>query len=244
MIPPRLVEAWNDIIDFVLPRLCCGCGERVFESQWLVCGNCLDEIPTLHEPLCVTCGCPDARVKGPHKCDDCPPGKTWFTRARGVTAYAGVAQTLIEKLKYQGRIEYAHLLALGMARVRTEMTAPLPDLLIPVPLHSTRRRERGFNQSQLLAKQLEKLTKVPLASNGLKRIKPTPSQTRLKKRQRRQNIAGAFACPDAELVRGKRVMLVDDVYTTGSTLNECARVLMEAGAESVECLAYARAVLS
>jgi ComF family protein len=116
-------------------------------------------------------------------------------------------------------------------------------MVVPVPLHPTRRRERGFNQSLILAKELASLRGLAIDDGVLRRDVPTPTQTRLKKRQRRANIAGAFSVGNVEAIRDKRVLLVDDVYTTGSTLNECSKVLVEAGAASVECVAYARAVL-
>lgn len=241
-----LSRAWYHIIEFLLPRLCCGCGERIQNEAWLVCEPCLDSIPPLILPICGKCGCPNARIEAEGKCSNCPPGTIYFEAARGVAAFTGLPQTLIHKLKYQRRIEYAPLLALQMARLYAASAAAgrsPADIIIPVPLHSTRFRDRGFNQSSLLARQFSKINNIPVSETALKRIKSTPSQTRLKRRLRRKNVAGAFACKNADAICGKRILLIDDVYTTGSTLNECARVLKEAGAGSVECLAYARAVL-
>lgn len=210
---------------------------------WLVCQPCLDSVPALFEPVCARCGCPDARSKNENKCTNCPPGKIWFSRARGAVPFTGVTHTLIFKLKYECRIEYANLLALAMAHCYADIENRGAEIIVPVPLHSTRQRQRGFNQAALIARHFGKIQKLEVAENLLARIKAIPSQTRLRRIDRRRNVAGAFACENPESIRGKRLLLVDDVYTTGSTLNECARMLMEAGAESVECLAYARSVL-
>lgn len=233
-----------DAVDFLLPRLCCGCGERVFDRFQLVCPACLKRIPPLLEPICVRCGCPDARITGPDKCANCPPGTIWFNRARGVVRFGGIAQTMVHRLKYQTRMEFADMLGRAMlAAYCRDGDSARADVVVPVPLFSARKRHRGFNQSDLLAKFMARALGIPFAPRALKRTRPTVTQTRLKKGQRRQNVEGAFECRRKQDIAGKRVLLIDDVYTTGSTINECARVLKLAGAVSVECLAYARAVL-
>ena len=236
--------AWESIVDFLLPRICCGCGVRVMQQQWLVCEKCLDAIPPLPQPICPVCGCPDAELKANGRCTDCPMGKIWFQQARGYAVYNGTARTLVEKLKYGKRLEYARLMALRMAHMISDQQKSQFDIITSVPLHSTRQRDRGFNQASHLANEISTLTGIPFHPSILQRDKPTPSQTRLKKRQRRDNIAGAFSLRKKADISGKTILLIDDVYTTGSTLNECSRVLMQAGAHSVHCLAFARAPLS
>lgn len=204
-------RACMEIIDFFLPRLCCGCGDRIAESQELVCDACIDSIAPLKLPICTVCGCPDARAKNELKCTNCPPGKIWFSSARGVAVYSGVAQALVAKLKYQGRLEYAPLLARAMV---VEYTAGLDDpadVIVPVPLHPTRQRERGFNQSLILARHFAEVYPLPVADKVLIRQKPTPTQTRLKKGERRKNVAGAFTCKNPEAIAGRNVLLLDDV---------------------------------
>lgn len=238
-------RGWGSLIDFLLPRLCCGCGDRVMAPELLVCPDCVKAIPPLIQPVCGRCGCPDARVKDADTCTNCPTGVIWFSRARAATGFAGTAQTAVFRLKYQGRTEYADFL--GDAMVKEFLVDRDPGnvgLILPVPLHSTRQRSRGFNQSALLGRHIASHLQVPFDPKVLKRTRPTITQTRLKKKQRRQNVLGAFQCIKPGLVCGKHILLVDDVYTTGSTLNECARVLIDAGAASVECLAYARAVMA
>lgn len=244
MISTRIVgAAWETFIDFLLPRLCCDCGQRVHQSQWLICETCLDAIPPLTEPICSTCGYPDAHLTGEGKCRDCPKGTVWFQSIRTATTFESTPKLLVEKLKYHNRIEYAHLLALAMARAHQTAKSPAPQIIIPVPLHKVRQRERGFNQSALLANHLTGLLGAPCQPRAITRIRPTPTQTRLKKRDRQRNVKGAFQCPKPHLIQDQHVLLVDDVCTTGSTLNECARILIQAGAHSVQCLTYARAKL-
>lgn len=236
-------RAWQSVADFLLPRQCCGCGERLIELRQLVCDTCSMSIAPLLQPICVKCGCPDARIKTENICANCPPGKTWFARARGVAAFSGVAQVVVARLKYHRRIEYAALMAEAIGESYAKDNGGGADVVVPVPLHSSRRRERGFNQSALIARHFAEFHGIPVTEKALLRIKPTPSQTRMKKRQRRENVSGAFSCRRPAEIAGRRVLLIDDVYTTGSTVNECAKVLMEAGAESVQVLSYARAVL-
>jgi ComF family protein len=243
-----------ELVSFVLPRLCCGCGERILEYSRVVCQPCMDQVSALLEPICITCGCPDAKILEPGKCANCLPGKTWFRRARAVAPFSGIAQIVVFRLKYQSRAEYAEVLAklmlgklkpepAGDADASSEDEKVAYDIVVPVPLHSARERQRGFNQSALLGRIIAREQGLIFSPRALRRTRPTATQTRLKKRARRKNVEGAFKCKRPAEVAGKRVLLIDDVYTTGSTLNECARVLMEAGAESVECLAFARAVL-
>jgi len=243
IITRQIGEAWEVFVDFLLPRLCCGCGDRVHRNKWLVCEPCMNSIPEMRLPICSICGCADAVAKDEMRCKNCPPGRIWFEKARGVFQYTDLPHLLVEKLKYKGRIEYAGLMALDMARLISEDTSAKPDLIIPVPLHKTRQRERGFNQSMLLAREIAAIIGVSVGEKLLIRNKPTPTQTRLKRRERRANVAGAFSCRNQEMVRDRHILIIDDVYTTGSTLNECAKILKEAGAATVNCVAYTRATL-
>lgn len=232
------------LMDFVFPRICCGCEERILETGRLVCEECFAGIPQLKQPICPTCGCEDAEYKGADRCADCPAGEIFFEMARGVVPFAGVAKSIVERLKYHGRQEYSRLMAAHMVRkFGEEFNGVEVQRVVPVPLHRTRQRERGFNQSALLARELGAYLHVPDDEALLRRLVATPSQTRLSRRQRATNIHGAFACPDGS-VAGEAILLVDDVYTTGATLNECARVLRTTGgAQVVYGLSFARATL-
>lgn len=238
-----LFRAAGALADFLFPRLCCGCGERVLEPGRLVCIPCEKTLEDLRLPLCPVCGAPDVRAGAP-PCDNCPQGTLHFTAARATTPFEGLAKTLVEKLKYQGRVEYAPVMARRMAAGLEEHFPMVRfNRIVPVPLHSSRHRERGFNQSEELGRHLSRLTGIPMERKLLVRVRPTPSQTRLRRRERAENIRDAFACRAPEEADGLHLLLVDDVYTTGATLNECARILRAAGARSVRCLAYARTLL-
>ena len=213
------------------------------EPRRVVCAACENGMEPLRLPICDTCGCANAVLKGGGHCEDCPAGQVWFEKARGTTPFAGMAKIAVEKLKYGGRLEYAPYMARHVFNILLNQFQDVSfDSIVPVPLHSTRYRERGFNQSHELAKYLAKYSGIAVIPNALVRKRPTPSQTRLSRRDRARNIAGAFAPGPASIAVGS-CLLIDDVYTTGATLNECARVLRDAGATTVHCLAFARAIL-
>jgi competence protein ComFC len=235
-----LKQLCGALADFVFPRICCGCGERIIEAERLVCAECEALIEPLRLPLCRVCGAEDAAVEPP--CDDCPPRPIFFDAARATTEFHGVAKTVIERFKYSERMEYAPLMASRMASVfGREFPTLHVDIIVPVPLHAARQRERGYNQSWLLARALGEELAFEAEPNLLRRTRATPSQTRLNRRERASNMKDAFTVPGAGTVAGKTVLLVDDVYTTGSTLNECSRALSLDGAAAVYCIAFARA---
>jgi ComF family protein len=152
---------------------------------------------------------------------------------------------LVERVKYHERTEYVPILGELMARVfEREFLRVPPDLLVPVPLHRVRMRERGFNQAERLARHLGGLFNTPVAPRGaLMRIRATPSQTRLTREDRAENIRGAFEVKAPEIFAGRSVLLVDDVYTTGATLNEVAGALAVCRPDDINCIAFARTLL-
>ncbi|MCX7018326.1 MAG: ComF family protein [bacterium] len=245
MIKQLLSLSRNTLADFVFPRICCGCNQRIIETGRIVCADCEAGIAALALPLCPRCGTQNATIIDGVRCDDCPRGEISFKAARATTAYAHMAKTLVEKLKYSCREEYAPMMARRMAPVFTaEFAGKGISVIVPVPLYSVRQRERGFNQSQVLAAELSPMIGLPVEPRALRRIRPTKSQTRLSRSERTRNILGAFSPGTAQAgLRGATVLLVDDVCTTCATLNECARTLFEGGADTVYCLVYARTTL-
>lgn len=232
-------------VDFVFPRICPGCDERVSGRAGLVCLDCLKSMEPLRDPLCPVCGAPDTAV-GSVACANCPPHPRHFTRARAATSFRNVARTLVERVKYAERTEYVPVMGELMAAVfEREFLRVPPDLLVPVPLHRVRQRERGFNQAERLARHLSLLFKVPLAPRGaVVRVRATPSQTRLGREERAENIRGAFEVRIPELFAGRSLLLVDDVFTTGATLNEVAGALTPCGPDDINCIAFARTLLA
>ena len=215
-------------------------------SRVPVCESCLGRVRPLEllsacdrceEPLSLAAQSPD----GEALCGRCRAGETEFDRLRAFGAYEGELRDLIVLLKYNGVRPLARPLGgwlMLVVQQHPELAAV--DALVPVPLHGRRRRARGSNQAELLARELGRWTKLPVETRWLKRVKDTPSQTGLSPAQRVENVRGAFATKN-KLDR-KRILLIDDVCTTGATLNACARVLKRAGAETVQAVTAARVV--
>lgn len=170
-----------------------------------------------------------------------------FRRARAGALYRAAApddplRRALHRYKYARDITMARPLGTLFATAGNTVGSDL-ELIVPVPLHLTRLRWRGFNQAQLLARPLSRSTGVPIDTHALDRIRPTRAQVGLHEHERRANVRGAFRVYDRARVANRRILLVDDVYTTGATVNECARVLRNAGANSVDVLVLARAIL-
>lgn len=177
----------------------------------------------------------------PLLCGRCRQGETAFDHLRSFGAYDAELRQLLVLLKYNGVRPLVRLLGGWLALVLAEHPALAEvDALVPVPLHSRRQRARGFNQAELLARELSRSTRLPLQARWLTRLKDTPSQTGLTRVQREENVRGAFACKAKLDIR--RILLLDDVCTIGATLNACARTLKRAGAAQVEALTVARVV--
>lgn len=214
-------------------------------SRVPVCGACLDDLKPL-EPgaQCAQCGLPLASevvLEGSGLCGECRLGPAQFDWARGYGDYEGVLRHLIHLFKYAGMRPLAQPLGERLATLLAK-AGPV-DLIVPVPLDRRRRRSRGFNQAELLAETLGRLSAIPVDGGALRRHRPTPTQTGLSREQRRLNVKGAFQARRPERLAGKYVALVDDVITTGATAGACAEVLKRAGAARVVVLALARARL-
>lgn len=231
------------LLDLALPPRCHLCRSFIPATGPLhLCNDCRDGLPVLSGPCCSICGRSFDGAGNNHPCGDCllhPP--PWET-ARAALLYDGGCRDLIHAFKYRHRFHLRRPLALLTAeRLAAFAAEAKADLLAPVPLHPRRLRQRGFNQSLLLAELLEKTWQVPLQRQLLQRTRYTTSQTELSAEQRATNLRDAFAVSDPAVVTGKRVLLVDDVFTTGATLAECSRCLLQAGAAAVCCVTVARA---
>ncbi len=232
-------------IDLVLPAHCPACDEIV-ESDGAFCADCFRRAPFLLDPCCETCATPFASdgMAGPTShCDACTGHPPAWDRARAAFTYDAFSRRLILPLKYADRTENAAVLGAHMARAGASLLAAA-DLVVPVPLHRARLRARRYNQSVLLARAiLRRTSPVPvLIPDGLVRLRATAPLALRSAGQRRQELAGAIGVRPSAVGRfaGARIVLVDDVLTTGSTATECARVLKEAGAADVSLLVAAR----
>ncbi len=232
----QLTKLARFALDLVLPQSCLGCGQ---EGE-LICPACRPLLPRLVPPLCPRCGLP---LPAGEACPDCGGLAYNIDGMRAPFAFAGLLRRAVHEFKYQNLRSLARPLARELAAYLEQSALPA-EVLVPVPLHPRRLRERGYNQAALLAAELGRLTGLPVREGVLVRRTHTPPQVRTAGAQARYaNMAAAFACAGTALA-GKRALLIDDVATTGATLDGCARVLKEGGAASVWGLTLAREVLS
>lgn len=229
------------ILDVLLPHRCLDCGTLV-DAAGVLCAACWEEITFAGPPRCAACGLPFVYDAGPGiLCGDCAAHPPPFRRARAAVIYGPASRRLILGFKHGDRTEAAPAFARWMVRAGAELLAEA-EVIVPVPLHWSRLFARRFNQAALLAREIGRQSGLPVAPDALVRRRRTPSQGHLGRRSRRRNVAGAFAVPPrrAGHVAGRRVLLVDDVMTTGATVAACARALMRAGAASIDVLTLAR----
>ncbi len=231
---PQLAKLKGIALDLLFPRYCVGCGK---EGD-LLCYSCRQSLTRIAPPICPRCGRPQPSGI---LCPDCVSWPAKIDGIRSPFRFEGVMRQAIHQLKYQNiRALVVPLAKLLQDYLRTN--AVLAEILVPVPMHQKRLRERGYNQSGLLARELGKLTNLPVVDDCLIRQRHTPPQARTSTvDERRSNIADAFVCRDQRL-RDKQVLLIDDVATSGNTLDACAAALKASGATSVWGLVMAREI--
>lgn len=226
--------------NLVLPPRCPGCG-AVVDSDGRFCGECFGSLELLSPPWCARCGEPFALAYGPDavctRCAEQPPA---YTAARGALRYVEPAKGIVLRLKHCDATGLADACAAQMARAGWDWL-DANAVIVPVPLHVRRLWRRGYNQAALLAKALARRTGTRAVLDGLVRTRATPPSEGLGREERRANVAGAFAVNRPERIAEQRIILVDDVLTSGATADACASALIAAGAASVYALAFARA---
>lgn len=227
----------RQLLDFALPPRCAGCG-TIVQQVHSFCPDCWTQVEFLGDSGCVTCGMP-LEVTDAEECGACIARPPRIQRTRSAVAYDELSRSLAIRLKYGRKVALARTMARYMAPlVRSGDHA----ILVPVPLHRGRLWQRGFNQSALVAAEMSRRTGIQSDSRLLKRVKRTPALKGMSIAQRKRTVAGAFSVdPSAELA-GRTVVLVDDVLTTGSTAEACAKALKRAGADGVELVSWARVV--
>src|SRR2546426_4205084 len=237
---PASRPVWvSALLDLVFPPFCPVCERRLGEGRRdPLCGACWQALERIAPPWCRRCGQP-LSIEG--LCGECRRRRRPFAYARAAVRYGPIAREALHAFKFGGRRALAAPLADLLAGLGLRaLPGAAPDLLVPVPLHPRRERERGYNQSALLAKRLGRGWGVPVATDALGRALATAPQTDLDAAARRKNVRGAFTVRRPELVVGRHVLLVDDILTTGATVGECARCLTSAGAAAVGVLTVAR----
>ena len=228
----------NGFLSLIFPLNCLICrrGPGSDNGKYL-CQACWRKIRLIKEPVCSKCG----RSSFPTVCSSCQKRKYFFSKARAAGVYEGVLRECIHSFKYQKKDYLAcHLGGLLIDVMRRDKDFRDVDFLIPAPLDGRRFREREFNQAHLLAQVVSRYFKIPISSRNLRRVRRVPPQTQLSRRQREENVKGLFQVRSREEYAGRKILLIDDVFTTGATVNECARVLRQAGAEEVSVLTVAR----
>jgi len=226
----------NAALSFLYPEICQICrNARAGRSEGFVCDSCRARLRFIEPPYCDRCGLPhEGAITGPYECGQCQSSRPHFSKARSAVAARDPVLEIIHQYKYNRAVWFEGFLAeLLMRRAVAEVTPERWDLIVPVPLHSIKEREREFNQAERLAQHLSDASGIPMDKRLVKRVLATRTQTLLSREERLVNMRRAFAMVKGRVLEGERIVLVDDVFTTGATTSSCARTLKEAGAGDV-----------
>ena len=232
----------NPVLDMLYPRTCLRCGRSTPKAFRYICWECWADSPRLEPPFCQICGDPvSGAIEHEYTCYACAAERPAFKFARSTTRYEGVVGEAVRDLKYNRAMWLAPDLASLLHRcVLAEYPETSFDWIVPVPLFRVRRRARGYNQSALLARALARQMSGRMRGDLLRRIRPTTTQTNLTASERLANVVGAFEYRKPKALEGRCILLVDDVMTTGATVNVCSKELMKGGAQSVYVVTVAR----
>jgi ComF family protein len=229
------------LLNLIFPPQCLVCDTLVPEHGTL-CAACWSQVPFATAPMCACCGLPlEFVVDETTLCGECLAEHPPYSRARSVFVYNDTSRALVLKLKYQDEQYLAQVFGRWLKNAGAELVAA-SDIIVPVPLHYWRMVRRRYNQSALIAKVLARETGLPAALDGLIRARHTPQQTGLTRAQRQKNVSGAFVVnpKKRDALKGKCVLLIDDVMTTGATLDACTKMLLKQGVAQVNVLTLAR----
>ena len=244
MIRLKVPSSFSRVLDTVLPPHSLITGQILANSEENADTELWQHLKFIDDPCCTACGFPFEFEQGQEAlCIRCHAHTPGFDHARAAITYDDSSRKLILDFKHGGRTDGVKFFAAQMLRAGRQMLENA-DMLIPVPLHQARLRQRRFNQAALLARAISQLNDIPYQTEILKRTKNTPSQGGQTFSGRRRNVSGAFGVnpEQKDLVKGKHVVLIDDVYTTGSTLSACAKTLKRVGAARVDALTFMRVV--
>ncbi|MCX5615885.1 ComF family protein [Bombella sp. TMW 2.2559] len=238
----------RNVLDWLIPPSCICCGDEIAPDGGHVCGPCFAGFHFVHFPFCDACALPITQEEMAERgalCSDCERRPPPWHRGRAAFLYGGPVRRLIMGLKYGGRTEQASALARFMAQAGDDLLKP-DAVLVPVPVHRWRLWGRGYNQAALMAKVLSRRKHLVCYPDALRRGFRTTSLAGLSRQGRRRQMAGAIVVQDRyrEMLRGRPVILVDDILTTGATAEACAKALLENGCVSVDILVAARVTLS
>ena len=242
-------ELWETLLSLFYPEVCqiCRAGEAG-PREGYVCATCRnqpDGIEFIVPPFCRVCGLPyEGEITGAFECGNCRDERLYFHSARAAVNLGGLVQEVIHRYKYNHAAWFEpFLLDLLLRQAGPELEQARYDCIVPIPLHWRRRQVRSFNQAEALGRALSRATGIPLEKRLLRRVKSTHTQTRLTRAQRAANVQNAFAWKGRAPLQGQKILLLDDVMTTGATANACAKVLMRNGAGRVDVWTVARGIL-
>ena len=238
-------KPWVDTaLSFVFPDVCQLCTvNRAKKQDGYVCEDCRAQVRFIDAPFCERCGLPfEGEITGTFECTNCREMELHFASARSAVTAHGPVMDAIHRYKYNNQMWFEEFLAELFVQGAGDWFREHPvDALLPVPLYPVKQRERGFNQAERLARRLSAAVDVPVRIDILKRVQPTPTQTRLSRSQRAENMRHAFALKREEKLKGAKFVLIDDVFTTGATTSACAKLLLKTGAEHITVWTVARA---
>jgi competence protein ComFC len=233
-------------LSFFYPDSCQYCRQRpAIAAEGYVCLSCQQNVRFIRPPLCERCGLPfPGDITNDFQCANCREISLHFSRARSAVAAEGMALEIIHRWKYRRELWFEPFLASLLIRAATPaLQREHWDWIVPVPLHSRKENEREFNQAERLARHLSAVTGIPLQPRVLRRVAPTRTQALLSRNERNENVKRAFAPDQVGSSKGRRVVLIDDVLTTGATTSACARVLRGVGVSEVCVWTVARGLL-
>ena len=238
----ELKDYWRSLVRIVYPAYCVSCRIPLFLSETYLCTTCGQKVEPLKAPLCLKCANPlppyGSRLS---TCAQCRSERRYFDRGFALVKYQDPVRTILHQVKFQKKLWLLKIFSEPLEQFSCSTQLKNYDVLIPVPLDTRRERERGFNQALMIAQILAGRNRegVPVRQILRKRKRTFP-QSQLKRQERLSNLNGAFLVKKRGSVRGKQLLLIDDIFTTGSTINECAKILKEDGAERVDFLTIAR----
>lgn len=229
-------------LDLIYPSktICYSCGKTIKgEEKYSLCQNCYKSLSFISDYNCNKCSVPLRMIEDGPYCESCKNTFYYFDKAIAVVSYQEDIKRLIYRFKYSNHTYLATTMAYMMSD-KLEVEGFKIDLIIPIPLYKGKQRERGFNQSDLLSKYISEKINIPINTNTLIRSKNTKVMHKLSKRERQENVKDAFKVVDKWVIKDKSILLVDDIFTTGSTVNICSKLLTESGAKSIIVLTFAR----
>ncbi len=232
------VKAFNYLINWLYPPKCVFCSEIIpINMENGFCESCLNKLEFIENPVCIKCG---RKTKNYNEtCFDCGEAEFSFVKNVSLFYYEDKIRESILEFKLGDKPEFGVYFGKLMAEYFAKNIEYEADVIVSVPMYNKRLKSKGFDHAAILAKELSKNASIPFIKGGLIRIRNTKRQSGLNGGERRENVKDAFACKRTELIKGKKIILIDDIFTTGSTADNCAKALINAGAVEVLCLTLA-----